>query len=69
MNPIEGWNRLRDRLHRGRLTSEHDEELRFHQAMLERDQREGGASPEEVQQRARLALGNGTYHKERARDL
>jgi predicted permease len=60
VNLTEAWNRLRDRLRRERLTSELDEELRFHQAMLERDQPPG---------LARLALGNATSHKERARDL
>lgn len=69
MSLIEAWNRLRDRLHRDRLTSELDEELRFHQAMLERDQTESGASPEEARRRARLALGSATHHRERARDL
>ena len=69
MNPTEAWNRLRDRLHRDRLTSELDEELRFHRAMLERDQRGDATSTEEARRRARLALGNVTYHRERARDL
>jgi predicted permease len=69
VNLTEAWNRVRDRLRRDGLASELDEELLFHRAMLERDQREGGASPEEAQRRARLALGNITYHKERARDL
>jgi putative ABC transport system permease protein len=71
VNPTEAWNRLRDRLHRDRLGSELDEELRFHQAMLERDQTAGGASlvEGEAQRRARLSLGNATYHRERARDL
>ncbi len=69
MNLTEAWNRVRDRVQRERLTSELDEELRFHQAMLERDQPESGASREEVRRRARLALGNTTVHKERARDV
>jgi putative ABC transport system permease protein len=69
VNLTEAWNRLRDRLRRERLTSELDEELRFHQTMLERDQTHGGSSPEDMQRRARLALGNTTYHKESARDL
>src|SRR3954471_15956455 len=64
VNLTEAWNRLRDRLRRERLTSELDEELRFHQTMLERDQTHGGSSPEDMQRRARLALGNTTYHKE-----
>ena len=68
MNLLEAWNRVRDRLRRERLTSELDEELRFHQAMLERDHAAAGASPEQVQRRARVALGNATYHRERARD-
>ena len=69
MNLVEAWNRLRDRIQRDRLTSELDEELRFHRTMLERDQTGDSASPTEVQRRARLALGNVTYHRERARDL
>ncbi|HET9983259.1 MAG TPA: ADOP family duplicated permease [Longimicrobiales bacterium] len=69
MNLTEAWNRVRDRLRRDRLASELDEELRFHRAMLERDEREGGASAEEAQRLARVAFGSATYHKERARDL
>ena len=69
MNLTEAWNRVRDRLRRERLTTELDEELRFHNAMLMRDQSAGGASPEEVKRRARMALGNATYHRERTRDL
>ena len=69
MKLIEAWNRVRDRLRREQLTSELDEELRFHQTMLERDHTEGGASREEVQRRSRQVLGSATYHKERARDL
>src|SRR5690348_12537358 len=69
VNLTEAWNRLRDRLRRDRLGSELAEELRFHQAMLERDQAQGGASQEEMQRRASLALGNATYHRERAREL
>ncbi len=69
MNLTEAWNRIRDRLRRDRLASELDEELRFHRAMLERDQTRDGASPEEMRRRARLALGNVSYFTELARDL
>ena len=69
MNLTEAWNRVRDRLYRERLTSELDEELRFHQAMLERDRTEGGSAPAEGQRQARSALGNATYHRESARHL
>ena len=69
MSLTELWNRLRDRLRRERLTSELDEELRFHQTMLERDQNAGGASTREAQRQSRLTLGNATYHRERSRDL
>ncbi len=59
MNLTDAWNRLRDRLRREQLTPELDEESRFHRGMLERDQRP----------RARVALGNVTYYRERARDF
>ena len=63
MNLTEAWNRLRDRLHRDRLTSELDEELRFHQAMLERDQSIRGASPEEGRRLSRLTCSDSSSGK------
>ncbi|HJQ22015.1 MAG TPA: ADOP family duplicated permease [Gemmatimonadaceae bacterium] len=60
MTLTEVWNRLRDRLRRDQLTQELDEELRFHHAMLQRDQPERDA---------RQTLGNMTSHMENSRDL
>ncbi|HEX4683379.1 MAG TPA: ABC transporter permease [Gemmatimonadaceae bacterium] len=50
-------NRLRDRVFRERLSRELEEELRFHRAMLERD--EGNA----------CRLGNTTYYREETRAM
>src|SRR5215468_4992054 len=66
---LELVNRLRDRLRRGALEHELDEELEFHRAMLERDHREIGASSEDAERRARLQLGNATYLKEETRAM
>jgi len=66
---LELLNRLRDRLRRGALEREFHDELEFHRAMLERDQRAAGASDEEAQRRARLQLGNATYVKEETRAM
>jgi putative ABC transport system permease protein len=50
-------NRLRDRLHRDRLSAELDEELRYHRALLERDQA------------ADRSIGNLTYYREETRAM
>src|SRR4029078_25157 len=60
-SPVELLNRLRDRFRRGALERELEEELRFHQSMLERDHREAGASNQGARRRARLQLGNVPY--------
>ena len=62
-------SRLRDRLRRGALAQELDEELRFHRTMLERDHRARGASAAEARRLGRLDLGNTTYLKEETRDM
>ena len=49
--------RLRDRLQRDRLSAELEEELRYHRALLERDQPPG------------RALGNTTYYREETRAM
>jgi putative ABC transport system permease protein len=67
MRLLEALNRLRDRLRRDKLAAELDEELQFHQAMLERDSRAGGASPETARTTARRQLGNATYVREETR--
>ncbi len=67
MRLLEILNRLRDRLRRDELSTELDEELRFHQAMLERDSRSEGASPNAARDAARRQLGNATYLREEAR--
>jgi len=67
MRLSEIFNRLRDRLRRESLTAELDEELKFHQAMLERDSRHAGASPPDARAAARRQLGNATYLREETR--
>ena len=57
-------NRLMDWLRRDRLSAERDEELRFHQQMLERDQQLLGATPDEAKSKARRRLGNVTRLRE-----
>lgn len=49
--------RLRDRLHRDRLSAELDEELRYHRALLDRDGATG------------RSIGNVTYYKEDTRAM
>jgi len=49
--------RLRDRVHRDRLSAELDEELRYHQTLLERDQTAG------------RTIGNVTYYREETRTM
>lgn len=66
---LELWNRLRDRVRRDRLAAELDEELHFHQAMLERDHRTTSASDDEARRVARLQLGNPTYLREETRAM
>ena len=67
MRLLEIFNRLRDRLHRESLANELDEELRFHQAMLERDSRDAGATSDVARAAARRQLGNATYLREETR--
>jgi len=62
MRLLEIWNRLRDRWRRDALTAELDEELRFHETMLEREHA-GGAFA------ARRRLGNPTYLREETRAM
>jgi putative ABC transport system permease protein len=64
----EVFNRLRDRARRERLGAELDEELRFHQSMLERDERTDTISADEAVYRARRRLGNVTSIRESSRD-
>src|SRR5688572_4949479 len=61
--------RLFDWARRGRLQAELDDELRFHQAQLERDARAGGASSDAAAWTARRRLGNATRVREDAREL
>src|SRR5690348_1486594 len=50
--------RLRDRLHRDRLSAELEEEMRYHRALLERDG-----------ENAARSFGNTTYYREEARAM
>jgi len=65
MRLLEIWNRLRDRWRRDALSAELDEELRFHQTMLERDHHASGAPAAA----ARRVLGNPTYLREETRAM
>src|SRR5262245_48145436 len=65
----EAWNRFRDRWRRDTLTAELDDELRFHQSMLERDHRAQGASPRDAIRASRLHLGSTTRIREETRDM
>ena len=69
MRLLEIFNRFRDRLRRDALSEELSEEMRFHQAMLERDSRDDGASSEAARAAARRQLGNTTYLREETRAL
>src|SRR5215216_1966960 len=69
MNVRELLNRLRDRFRRDALARELDDELHFHQAMLERDHRALGLDPREARRIGRLQLGNMTYIKEETRTV
>jgi len=66
---IRYWNRLRDRLRRKRLAAEFDEELRFHQQMLERELQPDGAGSAETAAAARRRLGNPTVLREEVRAM
>ena len=63
------WNVLRDRARRDALGAELDDELRFHQAMLERDHGAVGAPADAARRLARLQLGNATHVKEETRAM
>ncbi len=65
----EFLNRLFDRLRRDHLSADLDDELRFHQAMLERDHRARGADAQDARRGGRLQLGNPTSIKEETRDM
>jgi putative ABC transport system permease protein len=65
---LEFWNRIRDRARRDRLAAELDEELRFHQSMLERDFHTAGTSATAAARAASRQLGNRTHIHEGARD-
>ena len=67
MRLLEIFNRLRDRLRRDELSAELDEELRFHQSMLERDSRATGAEDDAARFAARRQLGNAGYLREETR--
>jgi predicted permease len=60
--------RLVDWFRRDRLDAELAEELRFHQAQLERDEQAAGTPADEATRVARRRLGNTTRIRERARD-
>jgi predicted permease len=60
--------RLVDRFRRGQLDAELAEELRFHQAQLERDARAAGTADDDAAAAARRQLGNVTRIREIARD-
>lgn len=61
--------RVGDWLHRDRLSAEHDEELRFHQGMVERDGRSQGLSATEAALLARRRVGNRTAISEETRAM
>lgn len=65
---IELWNRVRHWLRRDELAEELDRELKFHESMLEEEQRRHGASPLEAARAARRNLGNRTGIREASRD-
>jgi putative ABC transport system permease protein len=64
---LELFNRVRDRFRRDALGRELDEELRFHQTMLERDAQALGDP--HAARRSRIQLGNTTYIKEETRAM
>ena len=64
----EWLTRLIDWMHRDRLGSELDEELRFHRQQLERDAVNAGADPDEARRTARRRLGNVTRIREDSRE-
>ena len=63
----ELFNRLRDRTRRDRLDCEIDEELHFHQSMLERDQLARGVAAEDAHREGAIMLGNRGLLKENVR--
>ncbi|HSD31394.1 MAG TPA: ABC transporter permease [Gemmatimonadales bacterium] len=63
------WRRLRAWLRRDQLSAELDEELRFHQELLARDQRAAGVAADEAHYAARRRLGNRTALAEEVRAL
>jgi len=67
MTALEIWNRCRDRLRRRTLVAELDDELRFHQAMLERDHAAHGESSESARRLGKMQLGNATCVAEETR--
>ena len=64
----EWLSRLIDWFRRDQLDAELAEELRFHQAQLERDNPTAGVAPDDASWAARRQLGNVTHIRERARD-
>jgi len=58
----------RSLLHRSRVESDMDEELRFHIASYIDDLRRSGLSRDEAERRAKLEFGNVELHKENCRD-
>src|SRR5438132_30138 len=69
MRMLELLNRLRDRARRDELAADLQEELRFHQSMLERDEHTRGTSTADTARRSRMRLGNPTYISEETRAM
>jgi putative ABC transport system permease protein len=62
-------HRLRVLFRRGAWERDLAEELRFHQALEEMQQRHGGAAPADARATARRRLGSPTYHREETRRM
>src|SRR5689334_8189227 len=63
------WNRLLGSTRREREAAELEEEMQFHQEMLERDAVDSGVAPSEARYAARRRLGNQTFLREESVDM
>src|SRR5579872_6862307 len=62
------WNRLSNAFRPSRLDDELSSEVETHMAMLEAEELQRGATPEEARVRVRRRFGNDTVYRERARE-
>jgi len=63
------FRRLRYLLHRNRRAQELAEELSFHRALAEREERDSGAAPEEASRAVNRLMGNTTLAREAAHHI